>query len=63
MAVSGKRLFDLGDGGRSINEKSVNFYQNMCCYIPEGSNLRSHCYDNLMRKRHLNRHVDNKTKT
>jgi len=62
MAVSGKRLFDLGDGGRSIDEKSVNFYQNMCCCIQEGSNLHSHCYENLMRKLHVNKHVDNKIK-
>jgi hypothetical protein len=62
MAVSGKILFDLGDGGRSINEKSVNFYENMCFCIPEVSDLHSHCYDNLMRKRHLNRHIDYKIK-
>ena len=62
MTVSGKRLFDPGDGGRSFNEKSVNFYQNMCCCVPEGSNLHSHCYENLIRKLHINRLVDNKMK-
>jgi hypothetical protein len=34
----------------------------MCSCIPAGSNLHSHCYDNLMRKLHVNKHVYNKIK-
>jgi len=62
MAVSGNKLFDLGDRGRTINSESVNFCGNICCCIPAGSNLHSHCYDNLMKKLHVNKQVDNKIK-